>query len=153
MNILENLKKVLKSKSWLLWIIIGIIFISVPSFYFINKDLIIWNLWYNFFLFEIVSTIIIAILFWLFIWATIYKLEYFSVKKSGLWFFAWFIWTLVSGCVSCSITLASSLWLVWIISIFPYQWIELKVISIIILLFVNFSVLKNLEVCSIKNKV
>lgn len=147
---LKNIIKIINSLIWIIWIIIGIAIIAIPGYYFMEKDLVIWNLWHSFYLIEISLTIIIGLLFWLFIWATLYKINYFSVKKSWIWILGWFLWALVSGCPACSITLASYLWLAWFISVFPYSGLELKVLSVLILLYANYSTIKTLEVCKIK---
>lgn len=148
---IKNLIKILKSKIWISWIVFWITVIMLPYFYFLNKQLLIGNLWYSFFLIELTLTIIIAILFWLFIWSTVYKIKYFSVGKSWIWIMWWFLWVLVTGCPACSITFASYLWLAGIMSVFPYNWLELKVLSIAILLYVNYTIIKTLEVCKIKS--
>lgn len=147
---LQNFFKIIKSKIGIFWIILGIAFIAVPSYYFFEKDLVIWNFWYNYYLLELSLMIIISLLFGLFLGLTLYKIKYFSVKKSWLWFFGWVIWILVSGCPACSITLASYFWLAWIISVFPFWWIELKIFSVFLLFYVVFITTKNLETCKIK---
>ena len=148
--LLKNFFKVIKSFVWIFWIILGSAIIALPSYYFIEKDLIVWNLWYHFYLLELILTIFIAIFFWLFIWSTLYKVKFFQIKKSWLWFFWWFIWVLVSWCPACSITFASYLWLWTIVSILPFYGIELKILSLVILFYVIYSTLKTLEICSIK---
>lgn len=142
--------KVFKSKTWFIGFIFWLPIILIPSYYFYQKELTIWNLGYNYFFLENTLIISIAILFSLFIWITLYRINFFSVKKTWVWFFWWFLWVLISGCPSCSITLASYLWLASFVSVFPYNWIELKVISVIILLYANYDGLKNLEVCNLK---
>jgi len=147
---LQNFFKIIKSKIGIFWIILGIAFVTFPSYYFFEKDLVIWNFWYNYYLLELSLMIIISLLFGLFLGLTLYKIKYFSVKKSWLWFFGWVIWILVSGCPACSITLASYFWLAWIISVFPFWWIELKIFSVFLLFYVVFITTKNLETCKIK---
>ena len=147
---LKNLVKILKSKIWIFGIILGIAFIAIPSYYFLERDMIIWNYWYNYYLLEISLIIMIWIFFWLFLGTTLYKMNYFSSKKTWIWFFGGLLWILVSGCPACSITLASYLGLTWIISIFPFGWIELKIMSLFILLYVVFVNIRDLEVCKIK---
>ncbi len=147
---MKNIIKILSSKIWIFGMISGIAIMAIPEYYFAEKELIIWNLWYNFYMLEISLTVIISLLFGLFIAATLYKIEYFSIKKSGIWVFGGFIGALVSGCPACSITLASYLWLAGFMSLFPYSWIELKVLSVCILLYANYSTIKNLEVCTLK---
>lgn len=147
---LQNITKILKSPIWIIWFIIWVLLIAIPSYFFTNKHLVIWNLWLTFYRTEIILTVIITILFWLFLWATLYKIQFFSIKKSWVWFIWWILWVIVSGCPACSITLASYIGLAWIISILPYHWLELKVLAIFFLLYANYSTLKNLEVCKVK---
>ena len=151
--IFRNLKKVLAKPSSLIVSIISIIAISSLFYHFKNSELIIWNLWMTFYVAELILDIFIALLFWLFVWSTVYKILYFSTpnkKNLWVWWFASFFWILVSGCPACSITLASYLGLASILSVLPYHWIELKVLSLIMLLYVVYDTLKTLEVCSIK---
>lgn len=145
-----KLIKILKSKIWIFGIILGVTIIVTPSYYFFERDLLIWNFWYNYYLLEIILTWLIAILFWLFLASILYKMEYFSVKRSGIWFFWWLIWILVSGCPACTITLASYFGLAWVISVLPFWWIELKIFSVILLCYVVYVTIKDLEVCKIK---
>jgi len=146
----NNILKILSSKWGMLWMIVWIFLMAIPEYYFVEKDLIIWNLWHTFYVIEITLTVIIAVLFWLFLWATLYKINYFSVKKSWVGIFGGFIWALVSGCPACSFTLASYLWLAGFMTYFPYSWIELKFLSVFVLVYANYSTIKNLEVCKIK---
>jgi hypothetical protein len=151
--ILLNLKKVLTKKSSLIAIIIAILSIWFLFLYFKNTDLIIGNLWLTFYISELILDILVAILFWLFIWSTVYKIMYFAwptKKTMWVWWVASFFWILVSGCPSCSITLASYLGFASILSVLPYHWIELKVLSFIMLLYVVYDTLKTLEICNIK---
>ncbi len=148
----ENLIKIFKSKVWIFWIITGIILIVIPSYYFLDYQMIIGNKGYIYLYFEIFLDILIAILFWIFLWATLYKMSYFSVKKTWVWFLWWFLWILVSGCTGCTITFASYLGLAWFVSILPYGWLELKIISIFLLIYVCYITLKNLEICELKFK-
>jgi len=152
MKLRKNLINVFRSSLWVIGFILWVIIIAMPSLYFIQKELIIWNLGYIFFITEVSLTILISILFWLFLWSTFYKIEYFKIKKTGIWFFWWFLWVLVSGCPACSITLASYIWLASIISALPYYWLELKVLSLGMLLYANYATLNNLELCKIKVK-
>lgn len=153
--ILQNLIKVLTKKSSLIATIISIIAIWTLFLCFKNTELIIWNLWITFYIVELCLDVLIALLFWLFVWSTVYKIMYFAwPTKKTMWVgsIASFFWILVSGCPACSITLASYLWLASILSVLPYHWIELKVLSFIMLLYVVYDTLKTLEVCSIKKK-
>ncbi len=152
---MKNLLKVLKSKIWLFGLILGIVIIAIPSYYFTNFETIKicfeFNcMKYHSYIWEIVLTILIMILFWLFLASTLYKIKYFSIKKSWIWFFAWLLWLLVAGCPACTITLASYFGLSSIISVLPFGWIELKIISVFMLLYVVYITIRDLEVCKIK---
>ena len=148
----KNLLKVLKSKIWFVWMIFGVLLIIVPSYYFLDYEMIIGNKGYVYLYIELFLDWVIAILFWIFIGATLYKISYFSVKKTWIWFLWWFLGILVSGCPSCTITLASYLWLASFVSILPYDWLELKIMSVFLLIYVCYTTLVNLEVCKIKKK-
>ena len=143
-DIFKHLMKLLKSPIWLFWIILWIIIISIPSFLFIRKEHFVFNEIMHLFYLEVSLSIIIAVLFWIFLWATLYKMKYFSTAKksdSSVWVIAWFLWVL-----------ASIFWLAGFIQFFPYWWIELKIISVVFLLYACYSTLKNLEVCKLKPK-
>lgn len=123
------------------------------SYYFTHPTQIIWNLGYNFYLTQIVIDIIIATLFGIFLAATVYKIMYFRQFSFGqnttglVW---WFFGVIVSGCPLCSITLASYLGIASLLSFFPYGWIELKFISLFLLIYAVYATVINLEVCKLK---
>jgi len=148
--IIRNIIKVFNSTIWIVWIITGIAIIAIPSYYFMEKDLVIGNLWYWFYVWEMILSVTISILFWLFIWTTLYKIKYFSLKKWSIGIFGWFLGVLVAGCPACSITLASYIWLASIISVFPFYGIELKFLSVFFLIYAIYIWLRDLEVCKIK---
>ena len=153
--ILQNLKKVLTKKSSLIVTLISTLSISFLFYIFTESDLIIWNLGFSFFITVMVLNILVAILFWLFVWSTFYKIIYFSnTNKKNIWvgWVASFFGILVSWCPACSITLASYIGLASFVSVLPYSWLELKIASFVMLLYVVYDTLKKLEVCSIKNK-
>ena len=151
--LLQNLIKVLTNPSSFITTLVSVLSIWFLFYSFTESNLIIGNLWMSFYVTEIVLDILVALLFWLFVGSTVYKIMYFAwpIKKTmWVWSIASFFWILVSGCPACSITLASYLWLASILSVFPYHWIELKVISFLMLLYVVYDTLKTLETCNIK---
>jgi len=148
--LLQNTKKLFTKKASLIGFITWVLIISLPSYFFTNSLQIIWNLGKTFYYTEITLTVLISILFWLFIAWSIYKFQYFSAKKYWIWVFWAFVWVVVSWCPACSITLASYIWLAWIISVFPYYWLELKIISFLMLIYASTSVILNLELCKVK---
>ena len=151
--LLQNLIKVLTKPSSFITMLVSVLSIWFLFYSFTESNLIIGNLWMSFYVIEIVLDILVALLFWLFVGSTVYKIMYFAwptKKTMWVWSIASFFWILVSGCPACSITLASYLWLASILSVFPYHWIELKVISFLMLLYVVYDTLKTLETCNIK---
>jgi hypothetical protein len=152
MNIYKNIIKVLKSKIGFFWVFLGLLIIALPSIYFFESELIIWNLWYSFFITEVILSIFITWLFWVFLWSSLYKVNFFNTRESKTWYFWGFLGLIVSGCPACSITLASYIWLAGIISTFPYHWLELKFLSIFMLTYACYSTLNNLELCRVKIK-
>ncbi|MCD5382894.1 hypothetical protein LR002_02115 [Candidatus Gracilibacteria bacterium] len=149
---LKNLLKIISSPIGVFGTILGIVIIAIPEYYFMNSCLVIGNLGKVFYNTEIILTILNSILFGIFLGGTLYKIDFFSVKKSGIGLLGGFLGAIVSGCPACSITLASYLGLAGIISIFPYHGIELKFLSLFVLLYVDYSILKNLEMCELKIK-
>lgn len=97
----------------------------------------------------------IAIFFSLFITLSIFKIFYFSsssVKEGTTGGLGSILGVLVAGCPACSLTIATYLGLAGFISFLPYDGLELKALSLILLLGVNYYILKNLQLCSIKKK-
>lgn len=151
-----NFFKVFKSLYWIIGFIIWFLLIWLPTYlltYHDTHNMRMW-MWDTHYFFMVWLDIFLAILFGIFIWATIYKMKYFWNNKwtSKLWVVGWFIWTVVWGCASCSITVATYIWLASFLSIFPYGWLELKVLSIFLLIYATYTTLKNLEVCNLKLK-
>lgn len=152
-NIFLNLEKVIQNKIWIIWIFSWFLILWIPSYLITWRDsssMRLW-MWDEYYFSVMFLDIFLVVLFWIFIWATIYKIKFFWNKKaSKLWIIWWFLWSLVTGCTSCSITLATYLGLAWVISLLPYGWLELKIISILLLVYACYQTLKNLEVCSLK---
>jgi len=148
-----NFKKALLSPSGIFSFLLWAFLIALLSFYFLDSELVRGNLWAWFLYTEIILSICISLLFGLFMATSIYKFQYFSKawKKSEVtgWL-GWLIWVLVSGCPSCSITLASYVGLAGTISLFPYNGLELKVLSVGLLMYAVYKNLMTLEVCKVK---
>ena len=97
--------------------------------------------------------ILISLLLSLFIVLSVFKIRYFStvsITQNGVGGVGSTLGILVAGCPACSITIASYLGLASFISFFPYDGLELKFLSFILLLVVNFYLLRDLQVCKIK---
>lgn len=154
-NIITNLKSVfLNYKYGVLFIIlIGLVLLFFQ--WQTQRELIIANYGYTYFMWIWIIQYILAILLSLFITLSAYKVFYFSnasVKEEGVGSIASFFGILVAGCPACSLTIASYVGLAGFISFLPYDGLELKVFSIILLLVISISILNTLHVCKIKKK-
>lgn len=155
MIIFKNFWKVILSKIWIIWFVVWFFIMLIPTYFFTwssKHSIILWKT--HIYFYKLLSLdIFLAILFWIFLWATLYKMKYFWNKKaSKLWILWWLLASIVWWCASCSITLATYIWLTWFISFLPYSWLELKILSILFILYACYSSLKNLEVCNLKLK-
>ena len=152
---IQNLRKSLLSFSGALSFLLWASLILILSFYFLDTELVRGNLWAWVLYTEITLSIIIAILFWVFVASSLYKLKYFATtgNKSKLsWGAGWVLWVIVSGCPSCSITLASYIGLAGFFSALPYNWLELKFLAVGLLMYSVYSNLKHLETCKLERK-
>ncbi|MFT4244008.1 MAG: hypothetical protein ACMXYB_00955 [Candidatus Woesearchaeota archaeon] len=112
----------------------------------VNYGIIYYNLVW-------VLQILISVLLSLFILLTAFRVSYFSttsLTQNGIGGLSSTLGILVAGCPACSITIASYLGLASFISFLPYDGLELKLLSFILLLIVNFYLLKDLQVCKFK---
>ncbi len=149
LNFIELFKKwysiVIFIISFLLTMYIFLLFTNIP--------LIRGNYGTYYLLFQLSIQLLISILFSLFISITIYRFILFntlSLKHNIFSGGSSFLSLLVAGCASCSLTLASYLGLGSLISFLPWYGLELKFLALGILLYSNYSLLKNLKMCSIK---
>lgn len=155
-QIYSNLKLVFKEwKYSLLGIIIGLIYFSIVYIYS-NSDLTIGNLGMNYFIIQTITQIIIGILFMIFVPVSAYKIilfSDFSAKENSSGILGGFVAIVVAGCPACSITLASYIGLAGFFSIFPFYGLELKVLTIPLMGWANYSLIKNLTACQMKRPV
>jgi len=121
--------------------------------YFSNFALTQGNLGTEYAISELTLQILITLLFALFVAATVYKIihfSHFSRKHSGAGVIAGFFGTLVVGCPACSISFVTYLGLTGVVGLIPGGGMTLKVVSVLMLIFTDIYLLRNLEVCSIK---
>lgn len=154
-NIFSNLKSVFSNYKYgiLFIVLIGLVLLFFQ--WQTQRELIIANYGYTYFMWVWIIQYILAILLSLFITLSAYKVFYFStasVKEEGVGGLASFFGILIAGCPACSLTIASYVGLAGFISFFPYDGLELKVFSIILLLIISISILNTLHVCKIKKK-
>lgn len=113
-------------------------------------QLVVWNLWLAFAWAEIILYVVTTVLFALFVMAQTYKIRCFGrwqKKKTTGWLLGWIIGIVTVGCPACSITIASFVGLSWLIALLPFEWLELKVLAIVLLLRANYMLLKDLMIC------
>lgn len=151
--IILNTKKVLKDTMSLLIVSFSFIIFGIIFYLYSDFALVAWNYSVAFASFEVWTEVLITLFWSLFFWASFYKIKYFRhiKKRHTTWgIIGSFFWILVGGCPACSITLASYLWLSSFLFLFPFWWLELKVIWLIILSISLYFTLRDLEVCKIK---
>lgn len=151
----QNFIEVFSNWKYLIFgIIISIIF-GIFIYISTNFRLLIGNYGMTFAVIEIILMILIILFFGIFFPASVYKFvktSSFSAKENSSSIIGTFIGILVTGCPSCSIVIASYIGLGGFLALLPWGGMSLKVISVILLLYANYSILKNLNVCKIKPK-
>lgn len=149
--IFRNLYRVLTTKSWIISFIVTFALVWWIWRSFINYDLTAWNLWVRFASIEVSLFWLFVLLFSLFVAATVYKIQYFKQfepKKNTVWWIGWVLWVIVAWCPACSITIASYIWLASLINLLPYNWLELKILAIGLIVYALNDTLKKLDVCT-----
>jgi hypothetical protein len=151
-QIISNLFMVFKDWRYsLLGVVIFLVF-QIIFYAFTNMALTIGNLGMTFFVVQTITQSLIALLFAIFVPISIYKIVLFSdfsVKENTGGFIGSIMTVIVAGCPACSVTIASYIGLAGVFSIFPFYGLELKVVTVPILVWANYSVLKNLTACEI----
>jgi hypothetical protein len=100
---------------------------------------------------EIILYVLTTVLFAVFVMAQTYKIRYFGrgqKRKTTGWYLGWIIGIVTVGCPACSITIASFIGLSWLIALLPFEWLELKVLAIVLLLRANYMLYRDLTVCT-----
>ena len=149
----RNTKKVLSYLPGVIWWIIAMVLVAFIGWYFMDIELIAWNMWENRARLEVALLIALMLLFGFFVMISLYKFHYFSwtwKKETWLWAFWWILWILVVGCPACSVTIASYVWLASILTLLPYNGLELKIAWVLLLIYTVRSSLLTLEACSLK---
>jgi len=75
-----------------------------------------------------------------------------SWSWSGAWLGGGLLSLIVTGCPACSITLASYLWLTAMIWWLPYDGIELKILSVLVMWYAVYDMRKKLDICELKRR-
>jgi|GEM_PF-2263300 len=149
----RNLRKIFSRPQCMLIFFVASALIGSVFWYFSNFALTQGNLGTEYAISELTLQILITLLFALFVAATVYKIihfSHFSRKHSGAGVIAGFFGTLVVGCPACSISFVTYLGLTGVVGLIPGGGMTLKVVSVLMLIFTDIYLLRNLEVCSIK---
>ena len=132
-------------------------FSFILFFNLLTDDLLIkGNLGLSYYYINLISQFLISILFSSFLTFFIYKYFKFStfdVKNSSTSFIGTFFGILVAGCPACSLTVASYIGLASLVSFLPFFGLELKLISIIMLIYANYSTINSLNTCQLGSRI
>lgn len=145
-NLLQVIQDPLSLLRWS--IVVGLM--SLLQYRQFDLQLVIGNLWLAFAWAEVILYVLITLLFAVFVMAQTYKIRYFGrwqKKKTTGGFLGGIIGIITVGCPACSITIASFIGLSWLISLLPFEWLELKVLAIWLLLRANYMILSDLLIC------
>ncbi len=172
--IIENLKKVFSRAEYLI-----ITFIFAVLLYSLNVIIASWRSLFSFYnsagfsqalqlfldLFfgmyktvkfsSFVSLVIISVLFGILLSLLLYKknLGMNDKKLGAMGFFGFFLGIFAPGCMACGFGVISALGLsAGIVSLFPYEGLELSILAIIILILAIFHTTKALNTCPNVNK-
>jgi len=151
----ENISRVFHHKASIIFWVGALLLFGYLWFWLIDFRTIQWNLWLHFAWAEVLLHGILSILFGLFVSAQIYKFYYFktiNTKQNSWGILGGILGILITGCPSCSITLASYVWLASIFSLLPWYGLEVKIIGILLLLWVVWNSYRKLLVCKVKKK-
>ncbi|MBC7503686.1 hypothetical protein H7169_01845 [Candidatus Gracilibacteria bacterium] len=106
---------------------------------------------------DIILSVVMILTFPLFLIALFYKSYKYGKRadiggKTGTGIIGGIIGTILSGCSCCGLTLAASFGLLPLMSLLPYDGLEVKVLGAVGLLYALWDILKNLESCKIQSK-
>ncbi len=151
-QITQNLRLVFSNWKYIALSVSIFLIFQLIFYAFANTALTIGNLGMTYFIVQTISQSLISVLFSIFVSVSVYKIilfSDFSIKENTTGFFGGLLTVVVAGCPACSVTLASYIGLAGFFSLFPYLGLELKVITVPLLIWTNYSVLKTLTSCEI----
>ncbi len=122
---------------------------------FTDIEIMFWNYGNLHTYTDIVSSLIIVFCFPLFLIGVTYKWLLFWMHetigwKNGIGASGGIIWTIISGASCCGWTLAIYFGLIPLMTLLPYDGLELKLLAILWLLWANYDLYKNLELCRMR---
>lgn len=133
------------------------IFLYTIGEYFTDREVMLGNYGKFHTYFDYTLSILVALLFPLFLIGIAHRGYLFGKKEllSKKWGFgisSGLIWVILSWASCCGPTLAVYFGLIPLMTWLPYDGIEIKLISIIVLLWANYDLYTNLETCRHKGK-
>ena len=151
-KLLKNISLVLKDRNSMIAFLITFLLVGFMIYDMTDYPLIRGNLWHSYYIAWIITDILFLIWFSLFVAWFIYKSLLFWNYKSTWWRLGGFFGVLVTWCTSCSVTIASYLWLAWLISLLPWWGIEIKIIWLILILYAVYDTYSKLTECKVKKR-
>ena len=148
----KNIVKVFSDYRYVLFFLSLFALMYILFEYLTDDALIKGNLGIVYFYANFLIQVLISVLFALFLTFFVYKYIAFSTfDKNGsvTSFVGTFVGILVGGCAACSLTVASYLGLGAFLVFLPYHGIELKIVSLLMLVYANVISVRDLEVCRI----
>lgn len=149
---LNNISLVLKDRRSMISCLVTFIVIWSIIYEMTDYPLIKGNLWHNYYIIWIVTDILFLILFSFFVAWFVYKSLLFWSNKNIWWRLGGFLSVLVTWCTSCSITIASYIWLAWLISLLPWWGIEIKIIWLLLIWYAVYDTYNKLTECKVKKR-
>ncbi len=114
------------------------------------------NFWKEYYYLQLGVHYILAVVFWIFISATVYKIRYFRSATWATTTTAWgaggIIWTILIGCPACSLSIASYLGLWTLLTHLPGFGIEIKILALMVLLWATYKTVNDLYICNISHR-
>lgn len=151
----SNLLKLFRNWKYLTFAtVLGFLLYTIWE-YFTDREVMIWNYGKLHTYIDSSLSIILAVIFPLFITGVIYKWLLFG-RRGVLDGTSWSGWTggiiatIISGASCCGPTLAIYFWLIPLMTWLPYDGLELKIGAIVLLFWANYDLYKNLETCQLQ---
>lgn len=153
---LQNLKKLFSTKMRIFAYISLILIAWSVWWYFTDVSIMIGNYGKLHTYTDVALSMVMIVGFPLFLIGFSYKASLFWKKtintQSGTGMISGTIGTIISGASCCGATLATYFWLLPLMTLLPYDGLEIKILGTLGLLYALYDIMKNLEVCQVKRK-
>lgn len=153
----DNFKKIFKNPKYLISYLLMVFVLAFIWYKYTSFESMYWGYGKFRFYLDLLISWINILGFPLFILAWIYRsynLGLYSNKWDSFGFLWGFISIVISGSLCCGssllIPLGASIFVDFFSKNFPYWWLELKILWVLILIYWIFNLFKNLTVCKMK---